>query len=196
FEERTAKQEEQYKKEFEAQGMKPEEAAKAAQMKACEQIEKTYKNMEKLLEVNPKAPVNDRDRAILAEQCMQHAADPLTISQGDYNTCNVTTVETRTYTRSPAEATRLVADMATSGKYQTNGTPPVTVELDKSLLSKQGESTKIPHVDGCRDYASQVFQVTAVNIHYSKENLIRDPKGQVRYEQRESKDGARPADNG
>src|SRR5262249_50826104 len=55
FEARAAKTEDSYKKQFEAQGMKSEDAEKAAENKAQEQVENTYKNIERLMEKNDKA---------------------------------------------------------------------------------------------------------------------------------------------
>ncbi len=203
FEGNMAKMQEQYQKELEAKGMDPSEAAKEAERKAAEQIEKTYRNLDRLLEKNDSAPVNEKDRIILAEQCIRHAADPTTICQGNHGTCNATTVETRTFTKDPAEATRLVADVATTGHYTSNGTPPVTVDLtkDKYSLQKQGQSREVPpekRIDGHRDYASQLFQVTAINVFLEKQNRAETPPGQLRYEQRRAEPGdrRRPDDNG
>jgi len=196
FEGRLASLERQYQKEFEARGMSPEQAAKEAEHRATEQVEKTLQNMEKLLEKNDKAPVEEKDRILLAQQAMEHAADPKSICQGQYGTCGVASLETRTYTADPAEATRVVAEMATKGKYTGNGTPPVTVELDAESLKKQGQSNNVPHGDNERDYASQLFQVTAFNVVLEKQNQLTTPHGQIKYLQGEGVPGAKPADNG
>jgi hypothetical protein len=199
FEERVPELQRQYQREFEAKGMSPEAAAKEAEKKAHEQVENTCKNMEKLLEKNDKAPVSDRDRAIIAQQAMEHAANPGSISQGSHGTCNAAVVETRTFTKDPAEATRLLADVATTGKYTTSGTPPVTVEIDRKSLQKQGESNEVPpkkREDGHRDFASQVFQVTAVSVALERKNQSTTPPGQLKYEQHAPVAGRTPPDNG
>jgi hypothetical protein len=152
-----------------------------------EDIAKTYKEISKLMETkdSPDVPIKEADRVKLAEQVMRQAAHPQDISQGGYNTCNVTTVEVRTYTKNPAEAARMVADVATTGKYESNGKPPVVVQPDKESLKRHGESKQDSGADNTRTYASQVFQVTAVNIEYSQ----RRAKGgdDIRYEQHEPK---------
>jgi len=197
FEARSAKLQQQYVKEFEAQGMKPDDAEKAAEKKAHEQVEKSFQNIEKMLENNANAPLNEKDRILLAEQTMQHAADTTTVKQGNHGTCNVAVLESRTYTMDPAEATRMMADMATTGKYASHGTPPVTVELDKRSFEKDQQSNEHPTKDGHRDYSSQLFQTTAVNIHYQLENAKTTPPGQLHYEYTgPPKAGSPPDDNG
>ncbi len=197
FEEREASMQREYQKEFESKGMKPEDAAKEAEKKTHEQIEKTYQNLDKLLAKNDKAPVSQADRVALAQQAMEHAADTKTISQGSYGTCYAAATETRTYAKDPAEATRLVADVATTGKYTSSG--GVTVELDKNSLKRQGDAKDPPPKgDNRRDFASQLFEVTAINVELEKKNQSTNPPGKLRYEQHEYKPGSNPPpdDNG
>lgn len=191
FEEREASMQRDYQKEFESKGMKPEEAAKEAEKKTHEQIEKTYQNLDRMLVKNDKAPVSQSDRVALAQQAMEHAADTKTISQGSYGTCYAAATETRTYAKDPAEATRLVADVATTGKYTSNG--GVTVELDKKSLKPQGDAKDPPPKgENRRDFASQLFEVTAINVELEKKNQSTNPPGKLRYEQREYKPGTNP----
>jgi len=147
---------------------------------------------------NPKLPLNQRDRIVLAEQVMHQSADPTDVSQGGYNTCNVSTIESATYAKNPSEAARLVTEVATTGTYTSNGKPRVTVEVPAGSLAKHGES-KEQHEPGSnhRSHASQIFAVTAINIHYAKENARTDPPGQIKYEQREPGPDSGPnPDNG
>lgn len=188
---------------YEQQGMKPEEA----RTKAGREIAKTYEEIGKLLDAgdNPALPkIKSADRVLLAQQVMHQAANPADVSQGGYGTCNVASGESRAYTKNPSEAARLVTDIVTTGKYTSNGSPPTTVEVgkDKDIhpdsLTKIGES-KNAHDNGAnhRSYASQVFEVTAVNLHYHKENAqsaVPGPAQKLRYEQHPpSADGS---DNG
>jgi hypothetical protein len=172
--------ERQLQDRYEKQGMSFEDAQK----KAEENVAKTYQEVGKLLDApdNPKLPLKEGDRIQLAEQVMHQAANPSDVSQGNYSTCNVATIENQTYSTNPAEAARLVRQVATEGQYTTNGTPPVTVQIDKQSLERSGDSDK-PYAPGenRRSYASQIFQVTATNIHYAKENAKSGDT--VRYEQ-------------
>ncbi len=183
-----AAREKELQKQYETQGMKPE----AAQQKAREEVAKTYEQIGKLMQAgdNPDLPkIKSADRILLAQQVMHQAASPDDVSQGGYNTCNVASGESRVYTKSPSEAARLVTDIVTTGKYTSNGSPPTTVEVgkDKDIhpdsLLKVGES-KHAHDVGAnhRSYASQIFEVTAVNMHYHKENAANPPQ-KIRYEQ-------------
>lgn len=55
---------------------------------------------------------------------------PTIISQGAHNTCNVTTIEVRTYMKYPEKATKLVADIATTGTYVTGSGIKVKLEAN------------------------------------------------------------------
>ncbi|MBX9685399.1 MAG: hypothetical protein K2X27_01780 [Candidatus Obscuribacterales bacterium] len=166
-----------------------------------EDIKGTYREIAKLMDTadGPDVPIKSNDRVKLAEQVMRQAAHPTDISQGEYNTCNTTTVEVRTYTKNPAEAARLVADVATSGKYTSNGNPPVTVEIDKDSLKRHGQSATDIVADNKRTYASQIFEVTATNVYYKGQHEHQH-KDDIRYEQHEPKaagpNNKPPADNG
>lgn len=186
FEERSKEMEETYKK----QGMSPEDAQK----KAHEQIAKTYEQVGRILDApdNPKVPIDSNHRREIAEQVMSQAADPKSVDQGIHPTCNVATVESRTYSRNPQEASKLVADMVTTGEYTTKDGTKVTLDQE-SLQPHDGAKTN-PPTDGQRSYASQLFQVTTVNIGYAERGST------IHYEQHEkdptdrSDDGARQVD--
>jgi hypothetical protein len=184
---RAQQLEESYKKD----GMSADDAHKKAQ----EEVAKTYQQIERLMEKNDKAAVSEQKRIELAEQVMHQAANPTSISQGGYNTCNVTVTEVRAYTVNPSEAARMVSDVALTGEYTSNGTPPTHVKIDKDSLQPHGEAKENPPADGSRSYASQLFEVTAVNLYYAKEHANGGPD--IHYEQHEGKKGAKPAaDNG
>lgn len=196
-----ASRQQELKERFEKQGMSPEEASK----RAADEVGKTYKQVEKLLTApdNPKLPhIKEKDRIQLAEQVMHQAATPTDVSQGSYNTCNVTVIESQSYSKNPSEAARLVTDIVTEGKYTSNGNPPTTVEVGKDInpdsLKRHGDSNN-PYVPGenNRSFASQIYEVTAVNVHYAKENAKTNPPGQIRYEQRDPGPDSGPnGDNG
>src|SRR5262249_53565715 len=131
-----------------------------------EEVAKTYKQIERLLEPSGDKPIEQAEKNKLALEVMRHVAHPQDISQGSYNTCNVTTVETRTYTRQPSEAAKLVADVALTGQYTAHDGTVVAVSPKAHGQSK----LDLPTPDGTRDHASEIFQVTAVNIHYAQEN--------------------------
>jgi len=148
------------------------------------------------METDKDAKIPEAKRIELAEQVMSQAADPYTVDQGYHNTCNVASLESRLYSKNPSAVAQMVADIAHDGKYTTP--TGVTVELPAASLEPDQEAKK-PDSDD-RSYASQLFQITAVNIHYQKEgykdaNGKEYPPGAIRYEQREAKPG-HPKDTG
>lgn len=155
-----------------------------AQKHANREIAATYQHLSRLFDdTNTRSPYDQRRRNQIAEQVIAHAANPTLVDQGNRPTCNVTDVEVRTYMRNPAEATRLVVDVATTGRYVTTKEPRTLVFLDAGSLRPDTQSQKHPPVDGERGLASQIFQLTAGNIYYTTENNRTNPPGQVRYEQ-------------
>lgn len=117
-------------------------------------------------------------RTRLAEQVAFNTAYPHLIDQGINKTCNVTTVETRAYQRSPADAVRLVTDVALTGKYTTVTGQPVevarlgTLNPDKESLQALQQPFRGGwgdlKSDNSRSFASQIFEQTAVNVHYAQ----------------------------
>lgn len=144
-------------------GVKPEEVAK------------TFHEVNRIFSAEGNNPLSPQERNKAAREVMENAADPTAVDQGFHNTCNVTTVETRLYTKHPADAAKLVADVATTGKYKTAS--GVEVEVPAGSLRPDREANQEPVPDGQRNYASQIFQITAVNIQYANEG-----KG-IKYEQ-------------
>lgn len=181
LEDRSKEIEENYKK----QGLSEKEAHEKRQ----QEVGKTYQQIGRILDApdNPNVPIDQRHRIEIAEQVMSQAATPTSIGQLPHPTCNVTVAETRAYTRTPSEASRLVADMTTTGSYTTkSGT---TVQLDQESLKPHDTACTNPPVDGGRSYASQLFQVTAVNVGY------REKGSTLHYEQHDA-DPNNPNDHG
>jgi hypothetical protein len=166
-------------------------AENVAKDKTIAEFRDTYKEISRLLEtpVNFKeSPVTGQERVKMAGEIMSNAADPTAIYQGQHNTCNVTTIETRTYTRTPSQAAKLVTDVALSGEYKAqDGTK---VRLDQGSLRPDHEAWLEKPVDGKRTFASQLFQVTAVNLYYQKHNP------NIHYEQGKPDASAIPPTNG
>lgn len=142
------------------------------------EIEKTYKQVERLLKTKSTASVTDMQQAILAQQIIAQTANPATVCQGAHNTCNVTVDETKLYRHNPSDAARMVTDLALTGKYTAGDgtrldmtqtfTGPDGKPITMSITPKSEAGTKVPVDDGKRSYASELFQVCAVNLHYAK----------------------------
>lgn len=153
-----------------------------------EEIRKTYEATGRLLEDNPDARVDATQRTKLAEQVMAQAAIPTGIDQGHHNTCNVTTVESALYTTMPSKAANLVADVAITGGFTASDGTRVTVPADS--IAPDTESGLNPPPDGKRSYASQLFQVAAINSVYQSRGE------QTSYHQLANPDPSKPGDTG
>lgn len=152
------------------------------------EIARTYQEISRILEAKGEHPIKTADRLAIAEQVMHQAADPTSIDQGKHATCNVATIECRVYSLKPSEAARLVADVVVNGDYETQKGKIVKPSTDS--LKPDWEAKNNPPRDGDRSYASQIFQVTAVNIYH-----VNETGGQIRYEQR-TPDAKIPGDSG
>jgi hypothetical protein len=146
-----------------------------------------YENVSRLLDAKGNQPVSRENRIVLAEQVLEQAAHPMGIDQGQHLTCNVTTVEARIYSKYPSKAAALVADVALTGKFETENPRDNDVVLDRSSLKPDKEAANNPPKDGERSYASQIFQMTAANIHWQRRlfdpNGVGVARGELRYVQ-------------
>lgn len=146
-----------------------------------EELAKTYDQVSKLLESTGEQPVSQADRVKIAEQVLHQSAHPNEVRQGYHNTCNVTTIESRMYTRNPSEAARVVTEAATTG--QVTMSDGRVVQITPASLAPDGQAAHHPSPDNERSHASQIFQLAAVNDYYDRVNRSTTPAGQVRYEQ-------------
>jgi len=144
------------------------------------EIGATYDQIKRLLDAPAGGPLTEDQRITLAEQVLSQCASPRSIDQGTHNTCNVTTIESRYYTQNPAGAAKLVADVAGDGKYNAHGTE---VSFDSERLQPDKDASKNPPIDGGRSYASQLFQVTLVNLSLQMHKAEGSWQGKYVYEQ-------------
>lgn len=172
-----SKERDQFKKD-----MNTFEKRAQSQHLSDEEVAKTYSEISRILEAGGTQPMDDRKRVRVALGVMAIAAEPTSNDQGFHNTCNVTVIENRLLTREPSTAAKLIADVATTGKYvAADGT---TVKLDRSNFSTYGEeANNAPRGTNERNYASQLFDVTAVNLLLVKHNEATIPPGDLRYSQ-------------
>lgn len=166
------------------------------------EIDATYEQIGRLLKAEGDKPLSPEQRVVLAEQVLSQAASPKSIDQGHHNTCNVATIESRLYTQDPTRAAQMVTDVALTGKFTGYG--DVEVTINPNSLQPDKDASRNPPRDGDRSHASQVFQVTAVNMAYQMKKADGHWEGKYVYEQYKpgEKDGAGntvgrpPADGG
>jgi len=211
FEARSAKLEETYQKQLQAEGKSPEDAAKEAHKRAQEETARTYHELSRLMETTEfgKTSLKPPMGAYIAERTLYHLADPTTIDQGLHPTCQTATVEARTFTNDPSKAAKLIADVTITGKYTTPD-GKTTVEVDPKVLDVGQKSIAAgdpalgyPPEDGVRSYVSQVFQVTAINVELQRRGRLSPEDGstmlapgKVRFEQRDPDPSKKPPDDG
>lgn len=110
--------------------------------------------------------VPQQKRVILAEQTILQAANPDLIRQGDHNTCNVATIEYRMYCKHPSAAAKMVADLALDSKWESGSTKVNLVLYKDCFLAETGTDNLT--LGRNRSFASQIFQIGAVNVHYAE----------------------------
>lgn len=156
----------------------------------------TYNQIARLLNNTGDQPIKQEDKLKIAQQILDQAARPDTIDQGLHQTCSVTVVESRIYTRNPSAAARLVADVATTGQFQTADGSRISIDA-KSLVADE-EARQHPNPDRLRSYASQLFQIAAVNVHWQRQTHTPSgsvvARGAIHYEQHQDLRG--PWDRG
>lgn len=153
------------------------ERARAAGISENE-VAETYRHVGRILDGGPNGRLSHEQRLVLASQVIHNAAFPTQIRQNE-NTCNVTTLEVRTYLRQPSAAAALIADVVTRGSF--TGHDGTTVRLDnRSLTPSVLGTTNLDEEPSRRSFASQIFQVTAANIANINDRDFRN----LRYEQR------------
>lgn len=129
-------------------------------------VSKTFENINRLLVGKTGSPIPKSRQVQLARDVMRQVADPAKICQGANNTCTVTSMENILYSKQPAEASKLVADVGTTGSFTAQDGTKVT--LDQKSMTPDGEGERATPMDGGRSFATQLFNVTSVNLHYQK----------------------------
>lgn len=164
----------QYEDEFLARADKDDISA--------QEVAKTLDSTARLLS-SDHGVINANDRAHAAFGIMQHAAHPDSCEQGGHPTCNVTTVETRTFALDPHVAADMIASAAIDGKWTSTDGKVIT--LDQQSLQPDGESRMFPPRGNMRDMAGHLFQVTALNDYgqrHGTQYVERNGQGYWKYD--------------
>ena len=141
----------------------------------------TYLQLGRVL--NPDFKIEHGNKSVLSRSMLANVADPYSIDQGGHNTCNVTTMQVRLHTQEPATALKVVADVVVGGHFVTaDGTKIRPMSMDPDSEGKHD-----PVWDGGRNYASQIFQLTAINAYWNRRDTMPGGKtvgkGNIHYEQ-------------
>ncbi|HEY9786481.1 MAG TPA: hypothetical protein V6D17_13825, partial [Candidatus Obscuribacterales bacterium] len=125
-------------------------------------IARIYQNAALMIAGIPRAPLERQPRK-LATQILGLVADPYGVVQGDHPMCGPASLEFIIYTRNPVSASKLVSDVARRGSYTTS-------DGTKIILNKY---TLLPEGRWYRSYANQLFQNTAANIYWQRQDTFR-----------------------
>ena len=126
-----------------------------------EQVSQVFKHVNEFL--NPRGenavqlPLDQ-----LAMQTLRLTANPEKVSQGANPTCGPAALEYCTYVKSPENAANLISQVARTGKYTC---------ADGSTIIMNGLNI-IPELYWDRSFANQLFQTTAVNVHWQRKTSL------------------------
>jgi hypothetical protein len=133
---------------------------------------KSYAQLERLLKSNGTESCTSEQLKLMARQLLHMAAEPTHVEQGGHGTCTVAALQVRTLSLYPSDVFRVVADVALTGK--TTALDGTLIEPDKASIRPDSESKLYPTPDGKRCYASQIFQVAAVNLFWMRQTTVPD----------------------
>lgn len=153
-----------------------ESRATAARL-SSRQVDATYAQIRRLLE-SPADSLTAEQRLNIAEQVITMAADPTSIDQGVHDTCGAAVLEVRTYLRHPEKAVQLVTDVALTGKVVAPGGTALNIDVTPHDTSKLAFPKS-----GQRSHASEIFQVTAINLALNSKPGVRE--GSLAYIQKD-----------
>ncbi len=135
----------------------------------------TYKQLDRMLDgsINGKVPLNER--VILARQLAHQFADTQDIDQGmASDACRMSVAEIRLSVTRPSVVAKLVTDAALDGQV-IFGNPGTKVALDQdSLKPASAFAIQFPRVEDERSFASQLFQLTCMNLLGKDRQVVRE----------------------
>jgi hypothetical protein len=155
-------------------GKESPQQIEAIKKQVDQEIDQTYQHVYELLQkpCTWKPGLDILQREQLASEVMHQVSDTTEIKQGYHETCNAATVEATTSSRHPAEAARLVEEVALTGNY-TVGDKTYPMPHENLTYHKKAEKGSTAQ----RSFASQIFETTAVNLY-----LLKNEPGKTYYE--------------
>jgi hypothetical protein len=132
------------------------------------EISDTLKGITRILENRDRSVVTQEERVLLALDALREAGRPHDIDQGKYNTCNVTVLCERLFTRKPSKAVHILESVVSTGAWHADDGKLII--LDKESLTPAPESCTQPVLDGDRSYATQLLNIALVNDASQRRN--------------------------
>lgn len=123
-----------------------------------------YHHVSRLLEDTDNQMLGEMERQRLAFDILRLISEPGDLVQGNHATCLSASIEYRALVRDPAAATKLVVDIATTGRTMLKSGQ--TIVFDDASIKPDQEARFWPPGDRHRSYMSQLFQLGAINGYW------------------------------
>lgn len=128
-----------------------------------QELAQVYQQLHRLL-TDKTSGIPADHKVIVARQLAHELADPQDIDQGfSTDACRIAAAQCRLAAVRPSVVARIVADVLLDGKIRF-GNPPTEVGIDRpSRQPSSGDCIKFPKIQEERSFASQLFQLGAMN---------------------------------
>ncbi|MDR3612753.1 MAG: hypothetical protein P4L53_04250 [Candidatus Obscuribacterales bacterium] len=135
-------------------------------------VQKTYAEVQRLLD-SPSKIVKEAERVSIASDIIHRAAFSTQSNQGMSNDCVAASLENRLYSRSPAEAAKLVTDTVLTGRFTDTAGRVVTVS-HATIANSDGELTADAKKLGLepRSQGDRIMQAIIRNEEYAAMNSV------------------------
>ncbi len=135
---------------------------------SADEITRTLDSTSRLLEGRGDQPLDAQKRAWLAESLMHNVANPNRCDQGFHNTCNVTAISKVVMAHDPAKMADIVSSSALNGCYKASD--GAIIKLDANSMQPDSEVAGGQTLDNKRNYASQIFDLVAINNYWQRQH--------------------------
>lgn len=132
-------------------------------------IENTYRNISNLL-TSTDTDLTREQRITLAQELMEHAANPLNINQGAYNTCVPASLQGKMWSEHPDKAAQIISQAALYGAFTLADGSVITLD-DNSIRSSYQPAVKGLEKVSPRDQSEQILQTAILNAFLQPKQL-------------------------
>ncbi|MCA9816046.1 MAG: hypothetical protein KC652_13085 [Cyanobacteria bacterium HKST-UBA01] len=161
-----------------------------------EELERFYQETTRLLTEpeGKKSFFNAAERADLVEQLLFHAVNEEDNNQGVNPSCSMTGLRGLLLYDKPSVVAGLVADIADSGSFKTTDGSVITPPPESLKIRSGSPEAQFPPKGSSRSWLSQIWDVTAYNVHYQRQTTDRHTgmalkNERMEYELRQAADG-------
>jgi hypothetical protein len=158
----------------------------------CERLGSTAEGGKTLHEINEmlncgESYIMPEERAIIATQILENAANPYSIQQGYHNSCNVGVVSVGLYARDPALAANIMKQAVNTGEVTLPNGSKIKLRQEDLNMEQESFHEALKRMQGVstskRRHADQIMQNILANTYIQLEEIKGLPPGTIRYEQ-------------